>query len=54
MGADAPLLYDIFGRLENLSFGIKAYLPFRAGAASDPGFGGGTRIAFNISYKFRL
>ena len=53
-GLEAPLIYDLTGRLEKLDFGVKVLFPLRAGAASDPTFASRTRVAFLLSYRIKL
>jgi hypothetical protein len=54
IGAEAPLIYDITGALEPLTFGLKAYIPFRATGTLDSEFGVGTRLALSVGYRIRL
>jgi hypothetical protein len=54
MGLEAPLLFDLFGKLENLNVGVKAYIPISPGANYDPGFGSRIRWGFVAGYRFRL
>ena len=53
-GLEAPLVYDLTGRLEKLDFGLKLLFPLRAGAASDPDFGARMKVAFVLSYRVKL
>jgi hypothetical protein len=53
-GLELPLIYDLFGRLENLNIGFKAYFPLRPGASADPGFGQRINFAFQVGYRFKL
>jgi hypothetical protein len=53
-GLEAPLIYDLTGRLEKLNFGLKVLFPLRAGAAADPSFGAKTGVAFSVGYRFKL
>jgi hypothetical protein len=54
MGVEAPLLYDLFGTLERLRFGIKAYIPLNLGGGYDPDFGRRTGLALSVGYRFRF
>jgi len=54
MGVEAPLVYDLVGKLENLHFGIKAYIPLHLGGAYDPNFGRRTKLALFAGYRFKL
>ncbi len=54
MGVEAPLLFDLWGKLENLNFGIKVYFPLKAGSSADPAFGDRTKVGLFVGYKFRL
>jgi hypothetical protein len=53
-GLEMPVLYNFFGRLEGLNFGIKAYFPLRAASGMDASFGGRVRLAFTVGYRFKL
>jgi hypothetical protein len=54
MGVEAPLLYDFFGMLERLRFGIKAYVPLNLGGTYDTDFGRRTKFALSVGYRFKL
>lgn len=54
MGLELPLFYDLFGRLEGINVGAKAYFPFHAAADADQDFGSRTRFALYAGYRFRL
>ncbi len=54
MGMSAPLLYDLFGRFEQIDFGIKALIPFHAGSSANADFGARTNFVFSVGYRFRL
>ncbi|HYA49144.1 MAG TPA: hypothetical protein VEG35_05540, partial [Burkholderiales bacterium] len=53
-GLEMPLVYNLTGWLERLSFGLKVLFPLRAGAASDPNFGARMKVAFVLSYRVKL
>jgi hypothetical protein len=53
-GLEIPVLYDLFGRLDRLTFGFKVYFPLGAGAGADPDFGARMKLAFSVGYRVRL
>ncbi len=53
-GLEVPLLYDLFGHLDRLTFGLKVYFPLSAGSGADPDFGARMKLAFSVGYRIRL
>ena len=54
MGVELPLVYDIFGKLRDLTVGITARVPFHHGTDDNLDFGGRTSLALSAGYRFRL
>lgn len=52
-GLEMPLLFNVFGVLENVEMGLKAMFPI-GGGGSDPDFGSKFRLAFSVGWRFRL
>jgi hypothetical protein len=53
-GLEMPILYNLFGRLDRLTAGIKVYFPLSAGAGADPDFGAQMKLGFSLGYRIRL
>jgi hypothetical protein len=53
-GLEMPILYNLFGKLDRLTVGIKVYFPLGAGAGSDPEFGARMNLGFSVGYRIRL